>query len=209
MTLSIRPISELLSDMQASIQAENISVGWVLEKFHERGFGFFLLVFILPLALPVPKPPGLSTILVIPVMVLALQQALGRHTIWMPEKIKHRTLPRKTVTGMIEFSLPAARKIETLLKPRLGLVTQGVFSHVIGILGLIMACFIAIPLPLTNTVPAWGIALMALGVMMRDGIAVLAGAIIGTGWMIFLTFITLFLGAEGIDFLKEIFKSFL
>lgn len=208
MTLPIRSISELLTDMQASLRDENISIACLLEKFHERGFGFFLLVFALPLALPVPKPPGLSTILALPIIFLTLQQAAGKHTIWMPEKIKKRTIPRASLMKMIELSLPSVRQIEKLLKPRMGFITQDFFSHLIGILGFLMACFISIPLPLTNTVPAWGIALMALGVMMRDGLAVLAGAIMGTGWMIIWISSVFFLGTGGIDFLTGIFKSF-
>lgn len=208
MTAPIRCISELLIDLKTNLQDERISVAYLLETFHERGFGFFLLIFSLPMALPVPKPPGMSTIFAIPVIFLTLQQAIGMHTIWMPGKIKRRGMPRETILKMIEIMLPWARRIEKLLKPRLGFITQGTFSHVIGILGFIMACFISLPLPLTNTVPSWGIALMALGVMMRDGGAVILGALIGTAWIALWLGSVFFLGAEGIDFLKGMFKSF-
>ena len=75
--------------------------------------------------------------------------------------------------------MPYVKKIEWFLKPRLGAVTQGVFSNFIGLAGLIMALSVTIPLPLTNTVPSFGIAVMALGVIMRDGLAVIMGAVVG------------------------------
>jgi hypothetical protein len=46
-------------------------------------------------------------------------------------------------------------------------------------------------------VPAFGIALMAVGLLMRDGLAVLAGALIGTLWVCLLVFA----GQAGIRFL--------
>ncbi len=73
----------------------------------------------------------------------------------------------------------------------------------IGILGLFMALSVCVPLPFTNTVPSFGIALMALGVIMRDGLAVIAGAFIGTLWVLIIFSAILFLGVEGIAFIKE------
>jgi hypothetical protein len=60
-----------------------------------------------------------------------------------------------------------------------------------------MALMVCVPLPLTNTVPSLGIACMAIGVVMRDGLAVIAGAIIGLVWI----FLLLTLGEAGIRFL--------
>ena len=86
-------------------------------------------------------------------------------------------------------------------------ITQGVFSNIIGAMGFIMALAVSIPLPLTNTVPAFGIALMSVGVLMRDGLAVIAGALIGLAWVTLLTVFMIYFGTEGIDMIKEFIKS--
>ena len=62
---------------------------------------------------------------------------------------------------------------------------------------------------MTNTVPSFGIALMSIGVVMRDGLAVLTGALIGMLWVCALSFIIITLGTEGIDFVKDIIKGYL
>lgn len=83
------------------------------------------------------------------------------------------------------------------------------FSHLIGVFGLIMALTICVPLPLTNTVPSIGIAVMAIGVLSRDGLAVIAGAAVGMVWVVILALALIFLGTEGIDFVKDTIKGWL
>ncbi|MEC4678159.1 MAG: exopolysaccharide biosynthesis protein, partial [Nitrospirota bacterium] len=82
-------------------------------------------------------------------------------------------------------------------------------SKIIGLLGFLMALSVLFPVPLTNTVPSFGIVLMAIGILMRDGLSVLVGAIIGTAWVIMLVSVILIFGPEGVDLIKETIKSFL
>jgi len=209
MSENIRSISDVLTELKSTLPAEKVSLSYLLEAFHERGFGFFLLIFALPMALPLPVPPGINVLLATPLILLTAQQALGRHTIWMPEKMKKKAISSEKAGGLIGGTIPWMKRLEMLSKPRLSFMTQGLFSNIIGLLGLIMALTVCIPLPLTNTVPSFGIAVMALGVINRDGLAVLGGAIIGGLWVTMLTTAFVIFGTEGIDLLKETIKSFL
>jgi len=204
-----RAVSQVFTDFQAGLQGPAVSIADILQALHERGFGFVLLVFAAPMALPVPVPPGINILLASPLVLLTAQQALGRQTIWLPAQLKRKSLSREKFNGVMNAVIPWLRRLEILFRPRLAFVTQGIFSHVIGIMGLIMALTVCIPVPLTNTVPSLGIALMAIGVIMRDGAAVLAGAAIGTAWVCLLVASVLFFGGEGIDIVKETIKSVL
>lgn len=188
---------------------DTVSVNDLLEAFHERGFGFLLFILSVPMALPVPVPPGINVLLASPLILLTAQQALGRHTIWLPGWIKRKKVKRERLNHAIEKALPWCEKVEIFIKPRMEFVTIGVFSRMIGLFGLVMALAICVPLPMTNTVPSLGIALMAIGVIMRDGLAVLGGAFVGVLWVGFLAAVIIFLGTEGIDFVKETIKSVL
>jgi len=208
--MSVRPISDVLQDLSAQLSiAERTSVAMLLEALHERGFGFILLIFALPMALPIPVPPGVNVVLAAPLILLTAQQALGRHTIWLPERIKKKSVATEKLQSVIRGAIPWMRRLEVIVRPRLGMITQGAFSHLIGLMGLMMALAITVPVPLTNSVPSLGIAVMAIGVIMRDGLAVLAGAVIGTLWIMLLIGAVLFFGAEGIDLFKETIKSVL
>ncbi len=202
----MKTISDILKDIETACDGERISIDDLLEAFHERGFGFFLFIFALPAALPLPAI-GVGTILGIPLVFLTAQQAIGRHTIWFPEKFRKKSMKRENLLALIDRALPWTIRIEKFIKPRLNFVTQGSFSRMIGVCGFIMALSVCVPLPLTNTVPSFGIALMSVGILMRDGIAVLAGALIGIIWVILLYSILLFVGFEGIDLIKEGIKG--
>lgn len=205
---NIRAISDVLMDLNEALPEDRVTIANLLEAFHERGFGFVLLIFSVPMALPIPVPPGINVLLASPLILLTGQQAIGRHTVWLPESMKKRTIKSSKLRAVINASIPWFKKLERIVKPRMEFITRGVFSYLIGVLGLIMALSVCVPLPMTNTVPSLGIALMSVGVIMRDGLAVLVGAAIGTLWVLALGMIVVFLGTEGIDFVKEMIKGY-
>lgn len=208
MTEAIRPISAVLRDFQASIAVERVSLADILLAFHERGFGFLLFIFALPAAVPLPGL-GINIIVALPLLFLTAQQAVGRHTIWLPNAWQSKSITKAQLDGILDKAIPYLQTLEIFVRPRLGFMTQGVFSLLIGVMGVIMTLAVCIPLPLTNTVPSLGIALMAMGVVMRDGLAVIAGACVGLLWIAMLTAAFIFAGTEGILFLKEMLKSLL
>lgn len=205
----IRPLSALLTDLKDNFHGQDeVSVAQIIEAFHERGFGFLIFIFALPAALPLPAV-GLGTIIALPLFFLTLQQAFQRHTIWLPEKIKTRRVKRSTLIGAVDMALPWMKRIEFLVRPRLGFVTSPRFSWLIGVFGFIMAIVVLFPIPMTNTVPSLGIAVMAVGTLMRDGLAVIAGALIGLLWIALLIGAVVFLGTDGLEILKDMIKSIL
>lgn len=200
----MRAISDVLSDFRQSLSSPTVSVADILEALHERGFGFLLLIFSAPMALPFPDPPIVNIILATPMVLLTAQQALGRHTIWMPERLKRVRVSREKADNVLSALLPWMKRLEKISRPRFDFMTQGLFSRAIGMFGLLMALTACIPVPLTHTVPSLGIAIMAVGVIMRDGLAVLAGAALGMIWITMLVLAVLFFGPQGIDMIKDI-----
>ncbi len=204
----MRTISDIFKAVEERITEDDVSMDELLELFHERAFGIFLFFFALPAALPLPAV-GVGTILGIPLLFLTAQQAIGRHTIWFPQKIRQKRIKRTTIMGIINKATPWTMRVEKLVKPRLEFITHGLFSRLIGVFGFIMTLSVCLPFPMTNTVPSLGIALMSIGVISRDGLAVIAGALIGSLWVCALVLITIFLGIEGIELVKDFIKGYL
>ena len=74
----MRTLSNLLHTLKSHLLAEEgrISIDSLLESFHERGFGLALFIFAIPMAIPVPKPPGISSLFAVPlVLTLAAYHA--------------------------------------------------------------------------------------------------------------------------------------
>lgn len=203
----IRKLSTVLREYRDSLpDGADVSVDNILEALHERGFGIVLLLFAGPLAVPF-TPPGLNIVLAAPLLFLTAQQMMGAHTIWMPPSLRKKTLPSKTLKAGLEAVIPWQERIEALLRPRLGWATQDGPSRLFGFFGVIMALTAMIPVPGTNSVPSLGIALMAAGTAMRDGLAVLAGAVIGTGWAVMIAAGVFFLGPDALHYVTGMVKS--
>ena len=63
-------------------------------------------------------------------------------------------------------------------------MTRAPLDRVVGI-GLVI-CALSILLPLTNIVPGIGVAIIAIGLIERDGLTVLGGLAVGLGWVVLL-----------------------
>lgn len=202
----VRPISKLLIDFTHSLNKETLAFSEVIHTFKDRGIAFFLFLFALPAALPAPAI-GYGTVLSIPLILLCLQKIIGRDELWLPRSILDKKLKAAHIKGLIDKAVPSLQKIEIILTPRLEFLTNPAMHRVLGLCLLLMALFVAIPLPLTNTVPSMGIALVALGIMTRDGLVVLGGLFIGLLWIGILSTALILFGLEGLDFIKETIKS--
>ncbi|MCB1556888.1 MAG: exopolysaccharide biosynthesis protein [Alphaproteobacteria bacterium] len=204
----IRPLSTLLNDMRTALPAEDVPLRMLVDQLHERGFGGLLLLFAMPMALPVPVPPGVNIALATPLVFLTGQQTLGAHMLWLPGGLTRKTLARERVSSWLSAMIPPLQKLEKITRPRWRWATQNGASRFFGFLGLLMALTVCIPLPLTNTVPSLGISLMAIGTLMRDGVAVVVGALIGSLWIALLITAAFLFGPDAIAMIKTLFKSF-
>jgi hypothetical protein len=204
---NIRALSEVLKDTINGLSEQKTTVNYLIETFHERGIGVVLFIFAAPMALPIPVPPGVNLLLATPLVLLSLQLAISRHTIWIPEGIKSKSIDTSKLKSMFTAIIPILEKIELLVKPRFGMITQGVYSRIFGILALLMALTVCIPIPLTNTIPSLGIAIMSIGILSRDGLSVIIGALIGTLWIAILAFGIIYFGSEAFDVIKSFIKS--
>jgi hypothetical protein len=54
---------------------------------------------------------------------------------------------------------------------------------VIGFFLCLFSASILVPLPMTNTVPGFGVALASFGLMQKDGLMVIGGMVIGSAWI--------------------------
>ena len=67
------------------------------------------------------------------------------------------------------------KRLERLTRPRLAALVQPWAIRVLGLVVLVNAVLIILPIPLGNTLPAVAVMSLALGLIARDGMAVAAG----------------------------------
>jgi len=174
-------ISQRLTHLAEDADGENVTLDWILSQLDESAFGLFLLVLALPCCIPFLY--GVPQVVAVPLMFIAAQIAYGRGYPWLPEKLAAREVSKESLANLARRAGPWLRRIEALSHPRLGALTRAPLDRVVG-LALVLFCgSILFPAPLTNTVPGFAVVIVAMGLLMRDGLLVLAGSVLGTAWI--------------------------
>lgn len=154
----------------------------IMEDFHENGILLAMVFFALPVAIPLPYPPGFTTIMGVPLMILSFQLLIGSKKVRLPAKINNYEIKNSTLKMISNKIVPVIETIEKYVTPRLSFAKSVYCEQFVGLICFIAAAAVALPIPLTNAVPALGITIMAIGLLNRDGIVIIAGfcvAIIG------------------------------
>ncbi|MDZ4123453.1 MAG: exopolysaccharide biosynthesis protein [Hydrogenophaga sp.] len=174
------PLSVVLFRLANDNGRDRISVGDLLAALGDRAIGALMFFFAAPNILPVP--PGVSTLLGAPLLFLSAQLMLGMRP-WLPSVITRRSISRDDLGTLVRRIVPWLAKAEKLLKPRALVLVRPPVEYVVGLVCLVLAAILMLPIPLGNTLPALAISLLALGVLERDGvwiaIGLLASAVAG------------------------------
>ncbi len=167
--------------------AERLTIGEIVSGLGQRAFGAGLFIFAFPACLP--GPPGISSIFGVPILLLAIQMIMGDPRPWLPRFLSEKSVPRATLVDALRRIQPFLDRFENLSRPRLVALTGKRAERPLGIAVLLFALVLCLPMPFSNMVPSWGIALMGLGLIERDGLAILLGivvAILGAALSLFL-----------------------
>ena len=173
------PFSQELRELALRFADREVRLGEILDATQGRGF-FLLLVFItLPFLTPIPLP-GFSIPFGLVTFLIGARLAMGRKP-WVPQKLLARRLPPRFLPRLLNAASRVVRWLEYLLKPRLVFLQEWlVFRRVAG--ALIMICglllILPLPLPFSNSLPAFTVLLLAAGSLERDGAFFLAGCFV-------------------------------
>ena len=170
--------SVLLRDFIAEETGPRINLGALRDALGDRGFGVLLFIFALPNLIPV-NIPLLSALLGLPLVLLAAQLSYGRHKPWFPAWLTGQTFSRQGFAAIVNRALPYLERTERLLRPRLTILVSWTGERLIGLAILILALILALPIPFANWLPACAIAIIALAIVEKDGVAVLVGLAVG------------------------------
>jgi hypothetical protein len=141
----------------------------------DRAFGVLILIFALPNAVGLGTIPGLSTVFGLPQIFVALQMALGLHRPWLPRWLLERSIARADFTKMVDRSRPYLLKAERILRPRWPAMSSYVAERFLGVVFVVLAAIVSLPIPLGNQPPAVAMAFISIGLVERDGLYVTIG----------------------------------
>jgi hypothetical protein len=199
-----RSLSAMLRDVAEDDGRERVSMGDLLDTFRERAFGALIFIFAAPNAIPIPVP-GLSALLGAPLVLLTAQLLIGREKPWLPAFIRNRSFARGEFATVVGRIVPWLERGERLVRPRLLVLTEPLGERLIGLAALLLALLLFSPLPFGNMLPGLGLALFGIGLIERDGFAIIAGALAGAAGLALVSGALYGLIAAGLFMLRSAF----
>jgi hypothetical protein len=157
------------------------TLGSLVELFEEKSFA---ILFVLLLALPaLPLPTGGAThVFEVIAVLLALQLIAGRTGIWLPQRWRGLELAGDKQRRLISGLMKLIRRLERFSRPRLRFLFDHRLSNIVFGLLVIAGCagaFFAPPFTGLDTLPALGVVLLSLGVLLEDIAVVVLGLVVG------------------------------
>jgi hypothetical protein len=164
-----RPLSEVFEDLP---RGRSVTVAETLDTVGPRAHGCALLLLALPDAVPLPIP-SMSAVLAVPLLLLTLHLAAFGGERGLPARVGGLALPARLVGMLRDRVAPLLRRAERLSHPR----WEPLAGHerLLALVCLYLAVILLLPLPFFNTPPALCLVLLALGMVQRDGVLVVAG----------------------------------
>jgi hypothetical protein len=159
------PASAVLQKLHDDAPADHFTLEWVMERLQKRSFGVIMLL--LGVAAMAPGVSiGAGALLLFP----AFEMILGRTAPTFPQRITTRKYSTDRLSAMVERSVPVLRHLEKLIHPR-GHIAHHAIARIVGLaIVLLSAILIFIPIPLSNVVPGFIIAFIALAWIEEDAL---------------------------------------
>jgi hypothetical protein len=179
------------------------TLGSLVELFEEKSFA---IVFVLLLGVPaLPLPTGGAThVFEIIAVVLALQLIAGRAQIWLPQRWCRLELAGPRQQRFVAGLMKLIRRLERFSRPRFRFLFEHRLSNVVFGLLVIAGCagaFFAPPFTGLDTLPALGVVLISLGVLLEDFLVVVLGLAVGAAGVL----LEVVLGKAAIDEIGKLF----
>lgn len=176
-------ISQIIREL---IARDSVSVGEIVDVFGTRAFGALLFIFALPNLLPLP--PGSSTILGAPLLLLTPQVAMGVQAPWLPRGVDARRISGADLNKAFARLLPWVERFEKISRPRGALMFNRLGQRTIGTICAVLSFVLILPIPLGNLLPALTIGIFGFSLFQRDGLFAVAGYVLA-GFSAFLLYV--------------------
>lgn len=171
-----RKLSEEFALILKEFEVETVTLREVLGLLHGRGYVLLIMLLALPFCQPIPLP-GLSTPLGFIIALISARLAMGWKP-WLPARLLDLRLPPNRFAKVFALTQKIVTWFERFLRPRLLWITgtpRLEQLHAVPIVICASLLLVPAPIPFSNVIPAWGILLLAGGMLERDGKSIVAG----------------------------------
>jgi hypothetical protein len=196
-----RDFSDELQEWLESDQPKTL--GALSDVFEEKTFAVTMLLLMFLPATPLPTG-GVTHVFEVINVLVALQMVFFRKELWLPKRFQRRELGGLTTEKALPFIIKRIRWFEKFSRPRFPrLIRQRWFLAIVGLIVIAFTVGAAIAPPFSglDTLPALGVVVIALGIILEDVVVIAIGTVIGTGGIV----LVITVGAAVARFIKGLF----
>jgi len=190
-------LGDRLARVIASLDSERLTLGQMLERVGSQGLlllaALLTLVFLIPVSIP-----GVSTVFGAAILLIGVSRLLDR-PLWLPGRLRDRDLPAERMRQMAARGMVWVHRIERVSRAhRLPSLAQGRAMDILNSLAFIFAAVLLMMpfgfIPFSNTLPGIALLFYAIGMIQRDGVAILLGHL---GTIVTLVYFSVLIGGGG------------
>ena len=181
-------LGDQLQAIIVELPEDQLTLGELLQVFGDEGL--LLLTILLTLVFPIPVSiPGVSTVCGAAILLVGISRVFGR-PLWLPAKLRARNLPAARLRPALDGGLHWVRRLEKISRPyRLRGLVEGALPELFNNLAFILAALLLMApfgfVPFSNTLPGLALLLYAIGMIQRDGTAIVLGHLANIGTIIY------------------------
>ena len=179
------------------------TVASLIDLFEEKSFAILFVVLLGVPALPLPTG-GATHVFEIIAVLLAAQLIAGRQAIWLPKRWRNLELAGDRQQRFLAGLMRMIRRLERISRPRLRFLFDHRLSNIVfGVLviGGCLGAFFAPPFTGLDTLPALGVVLLSLAVLLEDFAIVIVAVVVGVAGVV----LEIVLGSAAIKGIEHLF----
>jgi hypothetical protein len=188
------------------VEDEKISIFKLVETLGTSAGLIIAIILCSPSALPIPAVPGITQLFAFIVITIMAQLLVGKKIIWLPRFLGNRKVSSGLLKRVANYLLNIDKKINPIVNKIINFISQKLLFKIIRpvnfdikffvksrllfltsipiitfiyLFTIILAVFVAMPIPFSNTVPSIGVVLICFGILERDGLIIFLGIIAG------------------------------
>lgn len=171
-------LSDQLESLIEDLPEDRFSIKDLIERCGQEGLlllsALLTLVFLIPVSIP-----GVSTVFGAVILLVGINR-LRKGPLWLPARVKKKTVTVEKLRPALERGLKWVRRLEKVSRSRrVPALADSRFAGIINNLAFIIAALLLMApfgfIPFSNTLPGLALLFYAIGLLQRDGIAILLG----------------------------------
>ncbi|WP_242103200.1 MULTISPECIES: exopolysaccharide biosynthesis protein [unclassified Lysobacter] len=171
-------LGEQLASIIEQLPEDSLTLGELLDVFGDEGL--LLLTILLTIVFLIPVSiPGVSTVFGGAILLIGVSRLVGR-PLWLPRKLREKALPAAKLRPALTGGMSWVRRLERISRPhRLAGLVDGRVANLFNNLAFILAALLLMApfgfVPFSNTLPGVALLFYGIGLIQRDGVAIVLG----------------------------------